>query len=349
MKIQRQETESRLFSVREVSRVKKLKITLALSHYDRHIPFFDGTLPAPEKLDIRSLQVGQSVPLKDGADRHERMIVHGEFDAAEVSLSSYIMAKDRGMPLTAIPVFPRRLFSQSQMWVLADSGIMSPADLVGRRVGLSTFQTTLSVLAKGDMKWEYGVPWEKIKWYVNRDETVSFRLKEGVSLGKKGEGKKIGQMLLDGEIDALIMPHPPRIVLEAGARVRRLFPDAKAEELRYYQKNGYYPIMHILALKQELVDREPWVAKALLSLFEEAKNICRGYYDDPNWSQLAWGRHYFEEERALVGDDPWPLGIRRNRTNLERFLEYSLDQGLIDRKMAVDDLFAAPIVACSRK
>lgn len=327
----------------------KLKIILALSNYDRHVPFFDGTLPVPEELELHTVQVGQSAPLKDGVSRHERMIREREFDAAEVSLSSYIMAKNRGMPLTAIPVFPRRLFSQSQAWVLADATITSPADLIGRKVGLSSFQTTLSVLAKGDMKWEYGVPWEKIKWCVNREENVSFKLKEGVSLERKGEGKKIGQMLLDGEIDALIMPHPPKAILEAGARVRRLFPDARAEETRYYRKNGYYPIMHILALKQELVDREPWVAKALLSLFEAAKKIYRGYYDDPNWSQLAWGRHYFEEEGAVLGNDPWPLGIKRNRANLERFLEYSLDQGLIDRKMAVDDLFAAPLVACSHK
>ena len=329
--------------------MKKLKITLALSHYDRHIPFFDGTLPAPEELEIQALQVGQSAPLKDGVNRHGRMILKGEFDACEVSLSSYIMAKNRNMSLTAIPVFPRRLFSQSQMYVLADSKVESPADLIGRKAGVSTFQTTLSLLAKGDMKWEYDVPWEEINWYVNREETISFQPKEGVSITPISPGKKIGQMLLDGEIDALIMPHPPKAVLEAGSRVRRLFRDAKGEEIKYFRKNGYYPIMHIIALKQELVDREPWVAKALLAMFEEAKKIYRGYYDDPNWSQMAWGRHYFEEERALLGDDLWPLGIRRNRANLERFLEYSLDQGLIDRKMEVDDLFAASIAACSRK
>jgi 4,5-dihydroxyphthalate decarboxylase len=329
--------------------MKKLKISLALSHYDRHIPFFDGTLSIPEELEIQALQVGQSVPLKEGVGRHERMIRKGEFDAAEVSLSSYIMAKNRNMPLTAIPVFPRRLFSQSQMYVLADSNLESPKDLIGKKVGLNTFQTTLSLLVKGDMKWEYGVPWEKINWYVSRDETISFQPKEGVSITPIGPGKKIGRMLLDGEIDALIMPHPPKVVIEAGARIRRLFRNAKGEELAYFRKNGYYPIMHIIALKQELVDREPWIAKALLALFEEAKKIYRDYYDDPNWSQMAWGRHYYEEERAVLGDDPWPLGIKRNRANLKRFLEYSLDQGLIDREMEVDDLFAAPIVACSRK
>jgi 4,5-dihydroxyphthalate decarboxylase len=329
--------------------MKKLKITLALSHYDRHIPFFDGTLPAPEGLEVRTLQVGQSVPLKDGASRHERMIRHGEFDAGEVSLSSYIMAKNRKLPLTAIPVFPRRLFSQSLMYVPADSEIKTPADIIGKKVGVSTFQTTLSVLAKGDLKWEYGVPWEKISWYTNREETLSFLPKKDVFIEKIGPGKKVGQMLLDREIDTLIMPHPPKEILKAGARIRRLFPDAKAEETRYFRKNGYYPIMHIVAVKQELIDREPWLAKTLLDIFTEAKKIYQGYYDDPNWSQLAWGQHHLKEERDLLGDDLWPLGLRKNRANLERFLEYSLDQGLIDGKMTVDELFAAPIVACSRK
>ena len=326
-----------------------MKISLALSHYDRHIPFFDGTLPHLEGLEIQALQVGQSAPLQGGMNRHDRMINQGEFDAAEISLSSYIMAKSRGIALTAIPVFPRRLFSQSRILVPAASDIQSPRDLIGKKVGLSTFQTTLSVLAKGDLKWEYDVPWEKINWYVSRKETIAFRTKEGVSLQQIDPGQKIGQMLLDGHIDALIMPHPPQVILEAGSKVRPLFGDVKDKEIHYFRKNGYFPIMHIIALKQELVDREPWIAKALLSVFEEAKKIYRGYYDDPNWSQLAWGRHYWEEERSLLADDIWPLGIRRNRANLERFLEYSLDQGLIDRKMAVDDLFASPIVACSHK
>jgi len=313
------------------------------------MPFFDGTLPLPAGLSIQALQVGQTAPLQGGISRHERMINGGEFDAAEVSLSSYIMAKNRNLPLTAIPVFPRRLFSQSRIYVLADSNIKSPGDLIGKKVGLNTFQTTLSVLAKGDLKWEYDAPWEKINWFVSREETIPFRVKDGVSVNLIGPRQKIGQMLLDGEIDALIMPHPPRVILEAGSRIRQLFADAKSEEIRYFRKNGYYPIMHIIALKQELADREPWIAKALLSAFRSAKEIYRGYYDDPNWSQLAWGRHYWEEERALLGEDIWPLGIKGNRANLERFQEYSLDQGLIDRKMAVDDLFAAPIVACSHK
>ena len=125
-----------------------LRLTIALSHYDRHIPLFDGSVQV-DRVDLEVLEVGQSSPLKHGQDRHERMLQKGEFDICELSLSSYLIAKSRGMPFTAIPVFPRRLFSLSQMWVNVNSGITSPQKLIGKRVGLSTFQTTLSVLAKG--------------------------------------------------------------------------------------------------------------------------------------------------------------------------------------------------------
>src|ERR687887_1854846 len=156
-----------------------VKLTMALSHYDRHIPFFDGSVRV-EGVDLSILQVGQSEPLRDGRDRHERMVQKAEFDISELSLSSYLMAKSRGMPFTAIPVFPRRLFSLSQIWVNVDAGIRLPQDLVGKKVGLSTFQTTLSVLAKGDLQTEYGVQWRKIRWIVAKEETLPFRPQEGV-------------------------------------------------------------------------------------------------------------------------------------------------------------------------
>ena len=318
----------------------KLNLTMAVSHYDRHFPFFDGSV-ALDGVDLNVLLVGQSEPLKHGVDRHERMLQKGEFDICELSLSSYLMARSRAMPFTAIPVFPRRLFSLSQMWVRAEAGIHSPNDLIGREVGLSTFQTTLSVLAKGDLQSEYGVEWRRIDWIVAKEETVAFKPQEGVSIRLVPPGKKIGVMLEQGEIDALFMPHPPKEVLRGSDKIRRLFADAKEEELRYFRKNGFFPIMHVVAFKDEVLKQNPWLAQSVMEAFEKAKEVCRHYYDDPNWSRLAWGRHLFEQERKLLGDDPWPYGVKRNRANLERFMGYSLDQGLMEKKLAVEDLFAA--------
>ena len=204
----------------------KQKLTMAVSHYDRHFPFFDGSV-ALDDVDLDVMLVGQSEPLKHGVDRHERMLQKGEFDVCELSLSSYLMARSRALPFTSIPVFPRRLFSLSQMWVRSDSGIKAPQDLAGRRVGLSTFQTTLSVLARGDLQSEYGVDWRRIDWVVAKEETLPFQPLEGVKIRLAPAGKKIGGLLAAGEIDALFMPHPPKEVLAGGDKFRRLFADAK--------------------------------------------------------------------------------------------------------------------------
>src|SRR5262249_31734799 len=203
-----------------------LKLTMALSHYDRHVPFFDGAVQA-EGVNLQVLEVGQSKPLKHGRDRHERMLQKHEFDVCELSLSSYLMARSRGIPFTAIPVFRRRLFSLSQIWVNVDAGINAPQDLVGKRVGLSTFQTTLSVLAKGDLQSEYNVPWRKINWIVSKEEAIPFKPQAGVRVELAGAGKKMGPMLEQGEIAALMVPHPPKEALRGSKKIRRLFTDPK--------------------------------------------------------------------------------------------------------------------------
>jgi 4,5-dihydroxyphthalate decarboxylase len=320
-----------------------LKLTMALSHYDRHIPLLDGSVQA-EGVDLQILEVGQSEPLKHGRDRHERMLQNREFDVCELSLSSYLMAKSRGIPFTAIPVFPRRLFSLSQMWVNVDSGINSPHDLIGKRVGLSTFQTTLSVLAKGDLQSEYNVPWRKMDWVVSKEEAVPFKPQEGVRIELIAPGKKMGAMLEQGEISTLMVPHPPPQALKASPKIRRLFTDPKHEEIKYFQKNGYYPIMHVVALKDEVLAKNPWLSQSIMAAFDKAKEACVAYYDDPNWSRFVWGRHLFEEERKAFGDDPWPHGVKKNRANLERFISYSLDQGLMEKKLEVGELFATTIL-----
>jgi 4,5-dihydroxyphthalate decarboxylase len=316
-----------------------LRLTLALSHYDRHIPFFDGSVQA-EGVDLQVLEVGQSNPLKHGQDRHERMLQRSEFDICELSLSSYLIAKSRGMQFTAIPVFPRRLFSLSQMWVNTDAGIKSPQELIGKKIGLSTFQTTLSVLAKGDLQAEYGVPWRKLDWYMSKDEAVPIKPIAGVRMQILKPGQKIGAMLEKGEIDALMVPHPPKEALRGGGNIRRLFTDPKAEETKYFRKNGYYPIMHVVAFKNQVLAQNPWLAKSVMETFDKAKAACVEYYDDPNWSRFVWGRHLFEEERTAFDEDPWPHGVKKNRANLERFIGYSLDQGLMEKKLEVEELFA---------
>lgn len=315
------------------------RLTMALSLYDRHVPFFDGTAQVKD-VDLQVLAVGESNLLRNGANRHHRMLRDQEFDACEVSLSSYIMAKSHGLPFTAIPVFPRRLFSQSHIWVNNNSSICLAKDLIGRKVGVITFQTTLSVQAKGDLQSEYGVCWREIDWYVAAEEPIKFSPPEGAHLRRIPEGKKIGQMLENGEIDALVTPRPPVGTTSGAGKIRRLFADPREEERWYFRKHGFFPVMHVVVLKADSVRKYPWIPAALTDAFQKAHEICQTYYADPNWTTLAWTRHLFEEERDLLGRNLWPIGLTTNRDNLELFLDYMVEQGLLNKPPILEELFA---------
>lgn len=324
----------------------KIKLTMALDRYDRHVPFFDGTVNLPEGVELQMLKVGQSAPKEHGAGRHGRMLHDGEFDIAELGLSPYLMAatRNRDLPVVAIPVYPRRLFSQNRIHVNVDAGIETPMDLVGKRIAVSGFQVTLTVLAKGDLKRDYGVPWEEITWVTALHEEIPFTPKKGVVLEKLAPDQDAGEMLISGELDAMISPQPPRTLLGGSDRVRPLFADAKAETLRHFGTYGYYPIMHLVAIRRELVEREPWLARAVYDMFEHAKALAYEFYGDPNYSLMAWGRETMEEQRELLGSDPWPSGVAANRANLEAFTGYLLDQGLIDTPLPVDEMFVGSLL-----
>ena len=317
----------------------KKTLKIALDRYDRHLPFYDGTAIPPKHIVFDVKQVGQGTSFRDGSDRHGRMIHKHEFDIAEFSMSSYLMAKERKLPLTAIPVFPRRLFSQSQMWVHPDSELWHPRDLLGKKVAISSFQTTLSLLAKGDLKFFYGVPWEEIQWLLTAQEKVKFKTKVGVKTDFIGEREQLGYLLETGNIDAFFLPHPPHSVATGETRARHLFADSKAEELKYYKEVGDFPIMHVIVMHQDLADAMPQLGRELMKTFNDARDLAEGYYEDPNWSRLAWGRHLYEEESQLFQGNLWPNGFAKNRDNISRFIKYSHDQGLIDNPFEAEELF----------
>ena len=316
-----------------------LDLSIALERYDRHVPFFMGSVEAPEKLTLRPFEVGMAPPRRDGVDRHRRFLEDGEFDIAETSLSSHIIATSRGAPFVGIPIFPRRLFSQNHFFVNVNSGIENPADLAGKKVIIRTFQTTMTVLALGDLKFEYGVDWRDINWIVAIDEVMKLEDRKGVNVQHVDLDADVGRMLIEGEADAMIYPHPPPSVLLARDHIRPLFPDRRAEALRYHAKHGYYPIMHVVAFKKALIDSEPWLAKAVMGMWDDSARQAREFYEDPGYATLAFARNQLEEETESLGANPWPSGIKANRRNLENFIGYSVDQQLIKEPITVDSLF----------
>ena len=316
-----------------------MTVTLAIDRYDRLMPFHDGTVELPSGLDLKVLQVGQEGRLREGAHRHERMLQDGEFDAAEVSLSSYVAGCARELPFTAIPVFPRRLFSLGQVFVNTRSSFSHPRELTGRAIGLQSFQTTLAVLAKGDMAAEYGLDLRSVRWLARSAETVEVVPAPGFRVERMPAGLGLVEALVQGAVDAIFYSRTPWRDPDPSLPIRRLFADPQGEESRYYAKNGYWPIMHLVVLKKAVAERQPELPMQLMRAFESAHRIADGYIDDPGWSRLAWTKYMRESEAAMLGVRLWPLGVAANRANLEQFISYSYDQGIIDRRIALEELF----------
>lgn len=321
--------------------MNKRSFTMALERHDRHAPFFMGAVKYPDGVEIVPLEigVGKLTGRRDGQDRHGRMFRDREFDICEQSLSSYIIAKSRGATFTAAPVFQRRLFSQNCFYINIDSGIETPADLAGKRVGILSFQTTLCVLAKGDLRWEYGVAWQDINWFVQQAEELAWDGGDGVSIQSIPAGGNAGDMLIAGELDAVVMPNPPPAMMARPDRVQRLFDDPRGECIGYFTKHGYCPIMHLMVFPDEVVEAAPWLPQATIDMCDEATRLTYDYYDDPNFSLLLFSRNELEAQRQQLGRDPWVSGLAANRANLEHFIEFMVDQRLIDAPIAVDDLF----------
>lgn len=310
----------------------KLKMTLALGSYDRHAPLLEGCVAHPD-VDLKYIE------LDPQQGRHERFLRDFEFDAAELSLSSYLIAIDQGLPVHAVPIFPRRLFSQSQMYKNIRCGIDSPADLAGKKIGLSAYQNTLGVRAKGDLTHYYGVPRSTVTWVTPGKEVVDVTLPDDLKIETRASMAEIEREFIEGRIQAMFVSRLPKAFREGNPNLARLFADPQAEEERYLREEGYFPIMHVLAFKRELAEQHPELPKALYDIFEQARQRALQRWVDPNWSMVMWGRRELERQDKLCSFDPWQNGLESNRKNVERFALYSYEQGLTKRQLTAEELF----------
>jgi 4,5-dihydroxyphthalate decarboxylase len=313
---------------------KRLSLSLACGDYEIVRALKEGSVKA-DGIDLTVLTD------MDSATRHWRMLRGREFDVCELSFSSYIMARYRKYSLTALPVFLHRRFRHGFIFVNSNAGIVSPLDLIGKKVGVKTFQATAILWMRGILEHDYGVPHKKLHWVTELDEDIEFSPSEDLQFSRAPRHKGVDMMLVEGELAAVLHPDLIKPFLEGDPRVKRLFDDPKSLEIDYFKRTGIFPIMHVTAIKQEIVDKHPWVPINLMKAFEAAKRIAYHRLRNPRIIPLAWFRNYQEEELALLGDDPWIYGLgEANRKNLETVIQYSFEQGLIGRPIPVDELFA---------
>jgi 4,5-dihydroxyphthalate decarboxylase len=314
---------------------KKIPLTLACGDYEIVRALKEGAVE-PDGIELTLLTD------MDSTTRHWRFLRNRDFDVAETSASSYIVARDQGMSLAALPVFLHRRFRHGFVFINTTKGIAKPTDLIGRRIGIKSYLVTAGHWMRGILEHEYGVPHRKVEWVAEIDEDVEFTPPADLNIKRLPDDKSVETMLAEGEIDALIHSDLIKPMEDNDPRVGRLWPDYKAEEIRYHRKTGIFPIMHVMGIKQEIVERHPWVPINLYQAFDKAKAVAMQRMTNPRIVPLAWYREAWEEQQALLGPDPWEYGLtEKNRHTIETLAGYSHEQGLTRRRWSADELFVS--------
>jgi 4,5-dihydroxyphthalate decarboxylase len=314
--------------------VGKVRLSVACGDYDIVRPLAEGTVEA-EGLDLVFVGAGMG-----SRERHWRMARNNDFDVCEINVCAHLMGSAQGAPLAGLPIFLHRRFRHGFVFVRTGGEINEPKDLIGKRIGGTNFQPAANVWMRGTLEEHYGLPHRSVTWVVERTEDVGFDTADDLKIVMKAGDKSLEEMLVDGEIDALLSPNIPLLLTAGDERIARLFPDYKAVEVAYFKKTGIFPIMHVNVIKQEIIDRHPWVAINLAKAFEESKNVAYKRVQNPRNVPLAWVRTEWEEERSLLGPDPWAYGLGdANRKNLEAIARYALQQGMIPKMPVLEELF----------
>ena len=316
----------------------KLKLTLACGNYDRTRALIEGSVQ-PEGIDLNCLPLGPG-------EIFWRMLNNEEFDASEMSLSTYTILRSQGDErFIALPVFPSRTFRHSCIYVHSTAGVQRPRDLKGKRIGVGDYQMTAAVWVRGLLNQEYQVLADEVHWVVATPVCAGIELPANIRISQIDSGQSLERMLEAGEIDALVSVVMPRSIIAENPLVKRLFPNFREVETEYYRRTKIFPIMHTLVLKTELFEREPWAAISLYKAFVEAKEVNYGRLYDSNAlvASLPWLIDEIETCRRIFGRDIWDYSIEGSRPTLEAFLRYLDVQGLTRRPVSIEELFVSNI------
>ena len=332
---------------REEAAMANLALTMACGPYDRSEALRTGNV-RPEGIDLTYL------PIQSPPEIFARMITKQSFDLSEMSCSMYITLRTRGgFPFLALPIFPSRLFRHGFIFVNTDSGIRSPKDLEGKRVGVPEYRQTAAVWIRGILQQHYGVRLDTLHWFVgganaprepdDLDEVMPDR---SLQVDFIGGTRTLNEMLASGDIDAMIGARQPAS-LGKQPQVQRLFPDYRAEERRFYEQTGLFPIMHTLVIKEELYERHPWIAESVFKAWEASQADClrQMRFSGTLRYTLPWLFADLEEIDALFAGNPFPNGLEANHKTLATLQQYLLDQGFIKDARPLEELFVPIVLA----
>ena len=305
-------------------------LTTAIATYGHTKPLKDGTIQS-ERTVLEHLEVS---PITSAFRRMVRALA---FDVSEMAFSTYLCARAYHKPITALPIFLLRRFEHGGIVYNVKSGIQSPSDLHGRRVGVRSYTLTPGVWIRGILQSAYGVDSNQVQWVLFGDEHVAEYVAPS-HVTPAPAGSDLVSMLLAGEIDAAI-----GVRGEEAPEIKPLIPEARQAGIQYFQRTGIYPISHLVVVKDELLHAHPWLAEELWTLFKAAKDDYLGHLhvdtlQDPQDKSM-------QAMQQVIGDDPLLYGVAPNRKTLEAFIQFNVEQQIIPQPMVVEDLFSRSVLA----
>lgn len=323
--------------------MSKLKLTFACGPYDRMEAIHYNRIDI-EGIDLNYLEIQAPREIFD------RMVGGHAFDLSELSLSEHVVMTSKGnSPFVAIPVFPSKAFRHGFICINRNSGIREPKDLGGKRIGVPLYTITAAIWIRGDLENVYGVDLTGVQWVQGAVEKAGThgkppappKLLKPVDIVQNMSDKSLSDMLRDGEIDALIGSRLPDSVRTDPDKVTRLFPNPREEEKRYFREYGIHPIMHTVAIRRDVYERDPWITTSLYKAFLEARQwaIDKMYFSAAQRYMLPWLFDDLHEIDDTFGDKLWAYGVEENRPTLEAFVKYMRQQHFIENEMPIEDLF----------
>ena len=322
-----------------------IPLTIATTDYDHFRDLRLGLVRA-EGIDVTWLTLGHH-------EIFSRFTFNREWDVSELSFAKFTAQVTReNSDIVGLPVYASRLFRFSSFYVNRRAGIASAKDLKGKRIGVPEWAHTAAVYMRGWLMHEGGVALSEIEWIqagtneAGRIEKVELSLPKGVRLTSMPE-KTLSGMIASGELDCVIIARPPNSFREGHQDVVRLFPEFETMEQRYYEQTRVYPIMHVIAMRKSILERDPWIARNLYNAFEESKRRSLERLLDPAVSRypVPWLTNYARRMQQAFAGDMFPYGIEPNRPTLELFLRYCHEQGIAHRLVKPEDIFPAGIMA----
>jgi len=313
-----------------------LEVEFPVMRYDITMPLLEGRV---------ALDGVKLVPVKASSmiNKEEPKLKAGNFGLMDLNLGYFLPAIEAGWEMIGLPVFSKRKPVYQLIFCHADAGIGKPQDLAGKRIGSRTYRTALTVWARGLLKEHYGVDFSKVQWRLQAREAFPVH-DTGAKIEYVDESKNMSQRLIAGEIDAIITDISDTKMfenLEGNPKVKRLFPNYLNEDQKLYRQTGIFTPVHMIVMSRKLDREQPDLAAKFYAAFEKAKAIA---YDDilsdRGGFSVVYLREQMKQQREVWGD-PWKYGIKANRSTIDAFVKYNVEQGMIRAAPTYSHIFAA--------